>query len=379
MRFKNHPIILGFTLFAVLTLTSSCSSYVQFPKQVALKPKMSNVQTIALNKVTVQFPAYKQYNDNRGNWRTSSKTMDVKGIRRLIKNAVSSTFAKHQNFQMVDLADAPLLVSNDFSELAPRAGYTFKGPDALLNLQVRIQKTRQDGISQSIKSLGRRVTRKVGKKWKTTTDRSRDQVVNEPYQSSHYSIVCQYEIIDVKNGNFVTLVNGTESFVISFVNGEHLPKFQQAFSGSWFESDDRSLEQKLSETPLYNLDHYTYAQLPGSDINLGHRIATILVAKITPGLGKTVILQSMEIDTDGDSESVALMEKGDLENAMKRIEKITMDNKEKTAPNLYNLGVCYEAIKEYGLALQKYRQANQLDPENETYIQGISNLENIHL
>ena len=45
--------------------------------------------------------------------------------------------------------------------------------------------------------------------------------------------------------------------------------------------------------------------------------------------------------------------------------------------DLYNLGLCFEALGDYSLALLNYRAAHQMDGTNLVYAQGIGRIENL--
>ena len=65
------------------------------------------------------------------------------------------------------------------------------------------------------------------------------------------------------------------------------------------------------------------------------------------------------IDTDGD-ENRKTFEAGEVDKALSLISTI-ISNEGKTASNLYNLGLCYDAIGESRIILQFYKDALELD------------------
>ena len=70
-----------------------------------------------------------------------------------------------------------------------------------------------------------------------------------------------------------------------------------------------------------------------------------------------------------------LIEEGAYELAIERLQQATASD-----PNpgdLYNLGLCFEAVGDYGLALNSYREAWNADPENLLYAQGIGRIERL--
>ena len=65
---------------------------------------------------------------------------------------------------------------------------------------------------------------------------------------------------------------------------------------------------------------------------------------------------------------------------MKGMKKKLTSAKTANDPNsedLYNLGLCFEALGDYGLALLNYRAAHQIDQTNLIYAKGIGRIENL--
>ena len=70
-----------------------------------------------------------------------------------------------------------------------------------------------------------------------------------------------------------------------------------------------------------------------------------------------------------------LIEAGAYDLAIEQLQQATLENPD---PNdLYNLGLCFEAIGDYGLAQSTYREAWQYDPENLLYAQGLGRIEKL--
>ena len=70
-----------------------------------------------------------------------------------------------------------------------------------------------------------------------------------------------------------------------------------------------------------------------------------------------------------------LIEEGAYELAIERLQQATASNPD--PGDLYNLGLCFEAVGDYGLAMNSYRAAWNADPENLLFAQGIGRIERL--
>ena len=70
-----------------------------------------------------------------------------------------------------------------------------------------------------------------------------------------------------------------------------------------------------------------------------------------------------------------LIEAGAFDLAIEQLQLATADNPD--PDDLYNLGLCFEAVGDYGLALTTYREAWQSDPENLLFAQGLGRIERL--
>ena len=78
---------------------------------------------------------------------------------------------------------------------------------------------------------------------------------------------------------------------------------------------------------------------------------------------------------DGDEQARLLILGGAYESALQRLQGQTANDP--NSEDLYNLGLCFEALGDYGLALLNYRAAHQIDQTNLIYAKGIGRIENL--
>ncbi len=81
------------------------------------------------------------------------------------------------------------------------------------------------------------------------------------------------------------------------------------------------------------------------------------------------------IASGGDIQGKLLVEAGAYEMAIERLQDVTKTIK--LPADLYNLGLAFEAIGEYGLANTLYTDAWEKDKTNLLYAQGLGRLEKV--
>ena len=70
-----------------------------------------------------------------------------------------------------------------------------------------------------------------------------------------------------------------------------------------------------------------------------------------------------------------MIEAGAYDLAIEQLQQATAEDPD---PNdLYNLGLCFEAVGDYGLAQTSYREAWSAEPENLLFAQGMGRIERL--
>jgi len=105
-----------------------------------------------------------------------------------------------------------------------------------------------------------------------------------------------------------------------------------------------------------------------------------LSESIAAQFARRVAITQMEVSypiaTGGNQSARLLLENGAYEKAIEILNR-TLGAGEKDADDIYNLGLCYEAIGEYGVALVTYNDAIAREPKNLMYAQGIGRIERL--
>jgi len=355
-----------------------CTSNLKFPSKVPGSPVFTKIKKIALNNVRIYFND-QELKDHSGMWGVKDINYRYGGTERSLRDLVTSNLKKFSQYEiyLIDEYNG-IIQSNPLKKLRPSTGEKSISVDALLNLEFRIYTKTQEGSYDDIMTLSTR-SYSDGKK---TSDTSRDQVVNYPYSSKTVSVDVSGEFISLLNGEY-TLLNGfNDSYVISFLmdgRSEH-PSFDQSkksLLGSaldLFSSKEETKEENISSKPLYKLDHKLIEGAPPTIPDIVVYSIVKFSNKILPNFSDYEVTFVKRIDTSGDAESVKLLEEGKVVEALTLISTITSKEEGKNASNLYNLGLCYDALGESRIAMQYYKDALALKGD-EIYIEALGSTE----
>ena len=118
----------------------------------------------------------------------------------------------------------------------------------------------------------------------------------------------------------------------------------------------------------------TLGSLPSLPVMVGEMVASVgadFVRRVT------LIQSTVEypVAEDGDEQARLLILGGAYESALQRLQVLAA--RDPNSEDLYNLGLCFEALGDYGLALLNYRAAHQIDGTNLMYAKGIGRIENL--
>ena len=109
---------------------------------------------------------------------------------------------------------------------------------------------------------------------------------------------------------------------------------------------------------------------------MSFRLALQISNMILPKFARYTVLATRTIDSEGDEASVNYLKQAKVTKAKEKIEEIVHNTEEKSVENLYNLGICYEALGEPRIAIQLYEEALRLDEANSNFIEALGALQN---
>jgi len=102
-----------------------------------------------------------------------------------------------------------------------------------------------------------------------------------------------------------------------------------------------------------------------------------IAASFARRVSVTQVEASYPIATGGNASARLLIEAGAHERAIEVLNQTLSGAGKRNPDDIYNLGLCYEATGDYGVALVTYNEAIAADPENLIYAQGIGRLERL--
>ena len=371
-------IINFFSLLLIFGLIS-CTNKLQFSTSISPSAEINSIRTLAIGDVRLLHHDELNLRDNKGDWRVSRQNFKTNGLKKLIKRSLISNLSRFSDYNIVDLEIFSDIFSDKLHSIKPVGGISIGGIDAVLNLSFAVNVVTQNGHIESIKSFRRRTTRKSGKKWITTEDSSVDRKITEPYQTRTVSVYLTGELLKVSAGKIRLLSTFSEVAVISMGSGFVPSSFSQSVDGkilSFFSGDEQSIEEKISNIPFYGLKHDALRGVPNAAANLSHRLALQISNMILPWFAPYPVLATRTIDSGGDDSAVNYLMHAKVLSAKEKLEEVISNPEDKTAANLYNLGICYEALGEPRIAMQLYEEALELDESNSNAIQALGSLQN---
>ena len=269
--------------------------------------------------------------DNQGAWTAASQPINDRKLETLVRKSLVSNLRKFSDYQVFDLHDIRKF-QTAFQRLRPLSGERIEELDLIIDVQIAYDTIKQIGQSQEVMTFHQKKSVKQGQKWVTTQDSSQQRVVSVPYNHANADLICYVEVIKTKNGD-----------------SKVLKSFNTMLS---YQSD-----------PMNS---------PESMIN---ELGVVITSRILKNVSKYSVLTKRKIDKRSENEILELMEKADLESASKRLESSLSKSEDRKPADLYNLGICYEAMGDPGIALQMYREAHKQDEEEELYMTAIGEIE----
>lgn len=325
---KTKQLLMGLEL---LFFTISCTTGIQFNTQKNAEPRFSGMRTVAVNKIYLDQTQALQLSDNLGHWQVKDVKLKINNLETLVRKSLVVNLARFSDYQVIDLQDF-VQFQNAFRKMRPLSGERLMNVDMIINVRMAYAAQQQTGKKQEVFTFRETSSALQEEEWVTTKDRSYQKVVSVPYSFTQADLLCYVEVIDTRKGASRVL----KSFNYTISNREE-PK--------------TTMEEMIQESGV------------------------AISSEILKNVSKYSALTTRIIDENSNEEIVDLMKATRFEKAIQRLEKTISKSDDKNPADLYNLGICYEATENGGLALQMYRDAFSIDKDNELYIQALGDLE----
>ena len=348
-------------------LIASCAR----AKLTVLSPAEINtigINNVAVGKFEIANIMLKFKTERNGIWETHPITLadaQKKSISRSVRARVINLLTSTPYFKVI-FTDEFEKLENDYQmqQLVSVQGYKTKNVDAVINGKIWLEIERTDGVELSKEAL--EYFRPPQYENSLGLNLTVDQVVWWPYKSTRGTLGLEIKM---------TRLQPTEILATTFETRNYSQRIGGRTRES-FEQISQSLVSVFSHENNLQIENIESSEdvLPSFD-----QIIADMAISIASGFVRRVAITEKEVNypiADGNTPNAKiLIEAGAYDLAIDRLQKSTAENPN---PNdLYNLGLCFEAIGDYGLAQTTYREAWQSDPENPLFAQGLGRIERL--
>ena len=362
--FSLKYLILIINAFLLTSCASSTLSSVLSPAEI----NTSNIRKVAVGNFEIGLMIIKFKTERNGVWAThplilndeQQKTVS-RSIRSRIINLLTST-----PYLKVVFTDEFEKLENDASlqQLVSAGGYKTKDVDAVINGKIWIEIERTDGVDLSKESL--EYFRPPRSKRSLGLNLAVDQVVWWPYKSARGSMALEIKMTRLKPTEILASTFETRTFA-QRIGGRNNESFQKIFKGI----TNPFTPSKLEETDSIETSDEVLPSFEQIIADLAMSIASNFVRRVSV-TEKTV---SLPIASSDHPNTKILIEAGAYDLAIELLQQATAEDPD---PNdIYNLGLCFEAIGDYGLAQATYREAWEADSENLLFTNGLGRIERL--
>jgi len=306
--------------------------------------------------------------ERNGVWQTHPVLLSEeqqKSISRSVRARVINLLTATPYFKVI-FSDEFEKLANDaaLQQLVSVRGYKTKNVDAVINGKLWLEIERTDGVDLSKEGL--EYFRPPRSRNSIGLNLTVDQVVWWPYKSTRGTLGLEIKMTRLLPTEVVatTFETRTYSQRIGGRNGESFQQIADSFTSVLSTSDSSKTDSIESSTDV----------LPSFE-----QIIADMALSIASGFVRRVAVTekvvSYPIAEGSFPNAKILIEAGAYDVAIDQLQQATAENSD---PNdLYNLGLCFEAIGDYGLAHTTYREAWQTDPENLLFAQGLGRIERL--
>ena len=365
-NFRLRQIGWGFFLFLVSSCSEKTSLQIFQPAEI----DTSDIQRIAISVFEIGVVKENIAVERAGDWtKKSAKLTDEERqiLSRNIRTRITNQLTKVPFFEVL-LTDEFSSLENDaaLQQMIATQSYITRDVDAVLSGKIWLTSERLDGVD----------LQKISLKYFTPADSQQkipaenltiQQLVWWPYKQLSGSLIVELKLVRLQPTEIVATDLVHRRFA-QRVGGSPVGIVDQAKKDTSSLRD--SLESQNEDQPAVS----TLEGLPSLTVIVGEMVASVgadFVRRVSP-IQSTV---EYPVAEEGDEQARLLIIGGAYESALQRLQGLTA--RDPNSEDLYNLGLCFEALGDYGLALLNYRAAHQMDDTNLVYAQGIGRIENL--
>ena len=369
MTFLNYHAY-SFLLFMFLILVLLVSGCAKATLNVLSPAEIntSKIKTVAVGNFEIGSIILKYKTERNGLWQTHPvlHTEDQKkSISRSVRARVINLLTATPYFKVI-FSDEFEKLENDaaLQRLVSVRGYKTKNVDAVINGKLWLEIERTDGVDLSKESLG--YFRPPRSRNSIGLNLTVDQVVWWPYKSTSGTLGLEMKMTRLLPTEVVATTFETRTYS-QRIGGRSEESFRQI---------SKNFTSVLSSTKKSKANSIESSEdvLPSFEQMIAD-MALSIASGFVRRVAVTEKVVSYPIAEGSLPNSKILIEAGAYDLAIDKLQQVTAENPD---PNdLYNLGLCFEAIGDYGLAQTNYREAWQSDPENLLFAQGLGRIERL--
>jgi len=369
MKLFNNYILNKLFLMLLISafLISGCAKAtitVRSPAEINTR----KIKNVAVGGFEIGQMMLKFKTERNGVWQTHPVLLSEeqqKSISRSVRARVINLLTATPYFKVI-FSDEFEKLANDaaLQQLVSVQGYKTKNVDAVINGKLWLEIERTDGVDLSKEGL--EYFRPPRSRNSIGLNLTVDQVVWWPYKSTRGTLGLEIKLTRLLPTEVVatTFETRTYSQRIGGRNGESFQQIADSFTSVLSTS-------KTSKTDSIESSSDVLPSFEQIIADMALSIASGFVRRVAV----TEKVVSYPIAEGSFPNAKILIEAGAYDVAIDKLQQATAENSD---PNdLYNLGLCFEAIGDYGLAHTTYREAWKADPENLLFAQGLGRIERL--
>ena len=362
--FNLKNLILIINAFLLTSCATSTLSSVQFPAEV----NTMDIRKVAIGTFEIGLLAIKFKTERNGVWKTHPVLLNEeqrKTISRSIRSRIINLLTSTPYFKVVFTDEFEKLETDaSLQQLVSAGGYKTQDVDAVISGKLWLELERTDGVDLSKESL--EYFRPPRSRQSIGLNLAVDQVVWWPYKSARGSMALEIKMTRLKPTKVLASTFETRTFA-QRIGGRKKESFQEIFQGI----NTTFISSKPEEADSIETSDEVLPSFEQIIVDLALSIASNFVKRVSV----TEETVSLTIANSDHPNIEILIEAGAYDIAIEKLQQATAEDPD---PNdLYNLGLCFEAIGDYGLAQTTYREAWKADSENLLFTQGLGRIERL--
>ncbi len=353
-----------------LFLVSSCSEKTSLQIFQSAEIDTSDIQRIAIGVFEIGVVQENFAVERAGDWtKNSVKLTDEEHqiLSRNIRALLANQLTKVPFWEILPTSEFSIL-ENDatLQQMIATQSYITRDVDAVLSGKIWLTSERLDGVD--LQKISLKYFTPANPQQKIPAENlTIQQLVWWPYKQLSGSLIVELKLVRLQPTEIVSTDLVHRRFA-QRVGGSPVGIVDHAKKGTSLLRDSRE-GQNEDQPAVRNLEG-----LPSLPVIVGEMVASVgadFVRRVSP-IQSTV---EYSVAEDGDEQARLLILGGAYESALQRLQGRTA--RDPNSEDLYNLGLCFEALGNYGLALLNYRAAHQMNGTNLMYAQGIGRIENL--